>query len=181
MEQAKILKDAIDYVFSLNKEKTSVEPEVAGYLYELVLKGNVNLLAQWLHSDIIGLCLQESKVDDQIVVATKVYGKLDDNIKGTYIKYKALLDELAVRGSWRLTISRLARYKKEDAYLDALSKLSSQIGYSFYDSDIRELAEIFSTTDKERYREIIIELLTSCNFHSVVSDFENGLFEEYFG
>lgn len=42
-----------------------------------------------------------------------------------------------------------------------------------------QLALVFSTTDKARYREIIKELLTSCNFHSTREDFENGRFEDY--
>lgn len=73
----------------------------------------------------------------------------------------------------------LARFKKEDSYYKALHNVSTVINYSFYDKDLYQLALVFSTTDKARYREIIKELLTDCNFHSTCEDFENGRFEDY--
>lgn len=179
MVKAQILKDAIDWVYSLRVGTKEVEPEVGDYLAGLVKEENVPLLAQWLHSDIIALCLEEKERDNKYALAARIYSRLHEDIRVTYIQYKKLLDELDVRISWKKTISNLARFKKEDAYYKALHNVSTVINYSFYDKDLYQLALVFSTTDKARYREIIKELLTDCNFHSTCEDFENGRFEEY--
>lgn len=179
MVKAQIFKDAIDWVYSLRVGTKEVEPEVEDYLNGLVKEENVPLLAQWLHSDIIALCLEEKERDDKYALAARIYSRLHEDIKVTYIQYKGLLDELDVRISWKKTISVLARFKKEDAYYKALHNVSTVINYSFYDKDLYQLALVFSTTDKARYREIIKELLTDCNFHNTCEDFENGRFEDY--
>ena len=179
MVKAQILKDAIDWVYSLRVDTKEVEPEVEDYLAGLVKEENVPLLVQWLHSDIIALCLEEKERDNKYALATRIYRRLHDDIKVTHIQYKKLIDELDVRMSWKKTISVLARFKKEDAYYKALNNVSTIINYSFYDKDLYQLALVFSTTDKARYRESIKELLTDCNFHSTCEDFENGRFEEY--
>lgn len=179
MVKAQIFKDAIDWVYSLRVDTKEVEPEVENYLAELVKEENLPLLAQWLHNDIIAICLEEKERDNKYALAARIYSRLHEDIKVTYIQYKRLIDELDVRISWKKTISNLARFKKEDAYYKALNNVSTIINYSFYDKDLYQLALVFSTTDKARYREIIKELLTDCNFHSTCEDFENGRFEEY--
>lgn len=179
MVKAQIFKDAIDWVYSLRVGTKEVEPEVEDYLAGLVKEENVPLLAQWLHSDIIALCLEEQERDNKYALATRIYRRLHEDIQVTHIQYKKLIDELDVRISWKKTISNLARFKREDAYYKALNNVSTIINYSFYDKDLYQLALVFSTTDKARYREIIKELLTDCNFHSTCEDFENGRFEEY--
>lgn len=179
MVKAQIFKDAIDWVYSLRVGTKEVEPEVEDYLAGLVKEENVPLLAQWLHNDIIAICLEEKERGDKYALAARIYSRLHEDIKVTYIQYKKLLDELDVRMSWKKTISVLARFKKEDSYYTALNRICTVIDYSFYDRDLYQLALVFSTTDKARYREIIKELLTDCNFHSTCEDFENGRFEEY--
>lgn len=179
MLKAQILKDAIDWVYSLRVDTKEVELEVENYLAGLVKEENLPLLAQWLHNDIIAICLEEKERDNKYALATRIYSRLHEDIKVTYIQYKGLMDELDVRISWKKTISDLARFKKEDSYYKALSRICTVIEYSFYDKDLYQLALVFSTTDKARYREIIKELLTSCNFHSTCEDFENGRFEDY--
>ena len=179
MVKAQILKDAIDWVYSLRVDTKEVEPEVEEYLAGLVEEEKLPLLAQWLHNDIIAICLEEKERDNKYALAARIYSRLHEDIKVTYIQYKRLLDELDVRISWKKTISVLARFKKEDAYAKALNRICTIIEYSFYDKDLYQLALVFSTTDKARYREIIKQLLTSCNFHSTCDDFENGRFEDY--
>lgn len=179
MVKAQIFKDAIDWVYSLRVGTKEVEPEVGDYLAGLVKEENVPLLAQWLHNDIIAICLEEKERDDKYALAARIYSRLHEDIKVTYIQYKKLLDELDVRMSWKKTISVLARFKKEDSYYTALNRICTVIDYSFYDRDLSQLALVFSTTDKAKYREIIKQLLTSCNFHSTCDDFENGRFEDY--
>lgn len=179
MVKAQIFKDAIDWVYSLRVGTKEVEPEVGDYLAGLVKEENVPLLAQWLHNDIIAICLEEKERDNKYALAARIYSRLHEDIRVTYIQYKGLLDELDVRISWKKTISVLARFKKEDSYYKALHNVSTVINYSFYDKDLYQLALVFSTTDKARYREIIKELLTDCNFHSTCEDFENGKFEDY--
>lgn len=179
MIKAQIFKDAIDWVYSLRVDVKEVEPEVEDYLAGLVKEENVPLLAQWLHNDIIAICLEEKERDDKYALVARIYSRLHEDIKVTYIQYKGLLDELDVRMSWKKTISVLARFKKEDSYYTALNRICTVIDYSFYDRDLYQLALVFSTTDKARYREIIKELLTGCNFHSTCEDFESGRFEDY--
>lgn len=179
MVKAQILKGAIDWVYSLRVGTKEVEPEVEDYLVGLVKEENISLLAQWLHSDIIALCLEEKERDNKYALAARIYSRLHEDIKVTYIQYKRLLDELDVRISWKKTISVLARFKKEDSYYNALNRICMVIKYSFYDKDLYQLAWVFSTTDKARYREIINDLLTECNFHSTCEDFDNGRFEDY--
>lgn len=179
MVKAQILKDAIDWVYSLRVDTKEVEPEVENYLAELVKEENLPLLAQWLHNDIIAICLEEKERDNKYALAARIYSRLHEDITVTYIQYKKLLDELDVRMSWKKTISVLARFKKEDSYYTALNRICTVIDYSFYDRDLYQLALVFSTTDRARYREIIKQLLTSCNFHSTCDDFENGRFEDY--
>lgn len=61
MVKAQIFKDAIDWVYSLRVDTKEVEPEVENYLAELVKEENLPLLAQWLHNDIIAICLEEKE------------------------------------------------------------------------------------------------------------------------
>ena len=101
MVKAQILKDAIDWVYSLRVDTKEVEPEVENYLVGLVKEENIFLLAQWLHNDIIAICLEEKERDNKYALAARIYSRLHEDIKVTYIQYKRLLDELDVRISWK--------------------------------------------------------------------------------
>ena len=85
MVKAQIFKDAIDWVYSLRVGTKEVEPEVEDYLAGLVKEENVPLLAQWLHNDIIAICLEEKERDDKYALAARIYSRLHEDIKVTYI------------------------------------------------------------------------------------------------
>jgi len=82
------------------------------------------------------------------------------------INMAKIIESVEIRRNWE-TVLRKVRNSRV---------LSHKIGYCFYDSDIKKLAQLHKAN---KFRKKIEELLMDCNFHKECGDFSEGNYDEY--
>lgn len=149
--------------------------ELDSYLDSLVSVDAVPMLVACLRENIISACLKVMSLDERVALLTKIYEGLAFDIKERLINYQDLLDDIILRSSWGSTVTRLARYKKEETYNDALCKVLNTIKYNLYEADVQELSKIFRFTSSVKVGEIVKTLLLVCNREQEARDLIFGV------
>lgn len=149
--------------------------ELDSYLDSLVSVDAVPRLVACLRENIISACLKVISLDERVALLTKIYEGLTFEVKENFTDYQDLVGDIVLRSSWGSTVTRLARYRKEENYKDALCKVLGTLNYSLYENDLQELSKIFRFTSSVKVREVIKTLLLVCNHEQVA---RNLIFDE---
>jgi hypothetical protein len=156
-------------------ESANGSVDLNSYLDTLVSVGAIPMLVACLRDCVISTCLKVMSLDERVALLTKIYEGLALDIKEKLINYQDLLDDIILRSSWGSTVTRLARYKKEENYNDALCKVLNTIKYNLYEADVQELSKIFRFTSSVKVGEIVKTLLLVCNREQEARDLIFGV------
>ena len=164
MTDARELLNTIKYVRETYGNSILTESEV-NFLEVFTKNGNQKALSKWLKDEMLLISLREVKKAEQKILLFKMYKCLNERVLdflGDYF-YEELLNELDVRSSWKLTISRMVRYRDVKKREKAMMKVLNTINFSLYEVDVRKLQELFGASRDVRYKDAIIKVLTLCN------------------
>lgn len=156
-------------------ENANGSVDLNSYLDTLVSVDAKPMLVACLRGSVISTCLKVRGLDERVALLTKIYEGLAFDIKEKLINYQDLLDDIILRSSWGSTVTRLARYKKEENYNDALCKVLRTIKYNLYEADVQELSKIFRFTSSVKVGEIVKTLLLVCNREQEARDLIFGV------
>lgn len=164
MTGARELLNTIKYVRETYGNSVLTESEV-NFLEVFTKNENTKALSKWLKDEMLLISLREVKKAEQKILSFKMYKCLNERVLdllGDYF-YEELLNELDVRSSWKLTISRMVRYRDVKRREKAMMKVLNIINFSLYEVDVRKLQELFGASRDIRYKDAIIKVLTLCN------------------
>lgn len=156
-------------------ESANGSVDLNSYLDTLVSVDAIPMLVACLRENIISVCLEVISLDERVALLTKIYEGLTFEVKENFTDYQDLVGDIVLRSSWGSTVTRLARYKKEENYNDALCKVLNTIKYNLYEADVQELSKIFRFTSSVKVREIVKTLLLVCNREQEARDLIFGV------
>lgn len=164
MTDARELLNTIKYVRETYGNNVLTESEV-NFLEVFTKNDNAKALSKWLKDELLLISLRELKKAEQEILLFKMYKCLNErvlDILGDSF-YEELLNELDVRSSWKLTVSRMVRYRDIKKREKAMMKVLNTINFSLYEVDVRKLQELFGASRDVRYKDAIIKMLSMCN------------------
>lgn len=134
-------------------------------LDNLVEDGNIKALSNVLKDELLLISLRERKKAEQEILLFKMYKCLNERVLDLLGDsfYEELLTELDVRSSWKLTVSRMVRYRDVKKREKAMMTVLNSINFSLYEVDVRKLQELFGASRDVRYKDAIIKVLSMCN------------------
>lgn len=144
------------------------------------------VLSQWLSSDIVS-ALQEKNEEEQKNELVKVESWLKEELglslyqKLTLVgfSFDVIQRRLAIRNDWKKALNEVKLVDERDDAYDT-TPIARELGYSLYDSDLKELATIHKEEEDGSKLELIIEsLLTTLNFHEDCGEFIAGYYDNY--
>lgn len=156
-------------------ESANGSVDLNSYLDTLVSVDAIPMLVACLRENIISACLEVISLDERVALLTKIYEGLTFEVKENFTDYQDLVGDIVLRSSWGSTVTRLARYKKEENYNDALCKVLNTIKYNLYEADVQELSKIFRFTSSVKVGEIVKTLLLVCNREQEARDLIFGV------
>lgn len=156
--------NTIKYVRETYGNNVLTESEV-NFLEVFTKNENTKALIKWLKDEVLLISLREVKKAEQEILLFKMYKCLNERILDLLGDsfYEELLNELNVRSSWKLTVSRMVRYRDVKKREKAMMKVLNVINFSLYEVDVRKLQELYSASRDIRYKDAIIKVLTLCN------------------
>lgn len=179
VQDIKDLRTAIDKIGEVYYKDSPLEVDLVECLEKYVRDANTYMLSRWLKADILDVVLRVQGYDKQVKMLHEVLSLLPEQVINRYVDIDRLCKELRIRGSWKKTISNIARCKLEGSRDEAMSKVLTVIEYGFSLGDLKKMAAVYMGTNRQDYRDVIEDMLTYCNFHSVCADFRRGDFEGY--
>lgn len=156
-------------------ESANGSVDLNSYLDTLVSVDAIPMLVACLRENIISACLEVISLDERVALLTKIYEGLTFEVKENFTDYQDLVGDIVLRSSWGSTVTRLARYKKEENYNDALCKVLNTIKYNLYEADVQELSKIFRFTSSVKVGEVVKTLLLVCNREQEARDLIFGV------
>ena len=168
MTAARELLNTIKYVRETYGNSVLTESEV-NFLEVFTKNDNPKALSKWLKDEMLLISLREVKKAEQEILLFKMYKCLNERVLdllGDYF-YEELLNELDVRSSWKLTISRMVRYRDVKKREKAMMKVLNIINFNLYEVDVQKLLELFKVTRDVRYKDAIIKVLNMCNRYDI--------------
>lgn len=144
------------------------------------------VLSQWLSSDIVS-ALQEKNEEEQKNELVKVESWLKEELglslyqKLTLVgfSFDVIQRRLAIRNDWKKALNEVKLVDERDDAYDT-TPIARELGYSLYDSDLKELATIHKEKEDGSKLQLIIEsLLTTLNFHEDCGEFIAGYYDNY--
>lgn len=144
------------------------------------------VLSQWLSSDIVS-ALQEKNEKEQKNELVKVESWLKEELglslyqKLTLVgfSFDVIQRRLAIRNDWKKALNEVKLVDERDDAYDT-TPIARELGYSLYDSDLKELATIHKEEEDGSKLQLIIEsLLTTLNFHEDCGEFIAGYYDNY--
>ena len=164
MTDARELLNTIKYVRETYGNNVLTESEVK-FLEVFTKNDNTKALSKWLKDEMLLISLREVKKAEQEVLLFKMYKCLNERVLDLLGNsfYEELLNELGVRSSWKLTVSRMVRYRDVKKREKAMMQVLNTINFSLYEVDVRKLQELFGASRDVRYKDAIIKVLTLCN------------------
>lgn len=144
------------------------------------------VLSQWLSSDIVS-ALQEKNEEEQKNEIVKVESWLKEELglslyqKLTLVgfSFDVIQRRLAIRNDWKKALNEVKLVDERDDAYDT-TPIARELGYSLYDSDLKELATIHKEEEDGSKLQLIIEsLLTTLNFHEDCGEFIAGYYDNY--
>ena len=144
------------------------------------------ILSQWLSSDIVS-ALQEKNEEEQKDDLVKVESWLKEELglslyqKLTLVgfSFDVIQRRLAIRNDWKKALNEVKFVDERDDDYDT-TPIARELGYSLYDSDLKELATIHKEEEDGSELQLIIEsLLTTLNFHEDCGEFIAGYYDNY--
>lgn len=179
VQDIKDLRTAIDKIGEVYYKDSPLDADLVKCLEKYVQDANTNMLSSWLKADILDVVLRVQGYDKQVDLLHEVLRYIPERLVNKYIDIDKVTKELRIRGSWRRTISNVAKCKTVESRDEAIWKVVSTLEYKFSLGDFKKLAVVYRDTDRQDYRYIIEDMLTYCNFHSVCGDFRRGDFKDY--
>lgn len=164
MTDAREVLNTIKYVRETYGNNVLTESEV-NFLEVFTKNENTKALSKWLKDELLLISLKELKKVEQEILLFNMYRSLNERvleILGDSF-YEELLDELDIRSSWKLTVSRMVRYRDVKKREKAMMKVLNVIDFSLYEVDVRKLQELYGASRDIRYKDAIIKVLTLCN------------------
>lgn len=149
-------------------------------------EGWLFVLSQWLSSDIVS-ALQEKNEEEQKNELVKVESWLKEELglslyqKLTLVgfSFDVIQRRLAIRNDWKKALNEVKLVDERDDAYDT-TPIARELGYSLYDSDLKELATIHKEEEDGSKLQLIIEsLLTTLNFHEDCGEFIAGYYDNY--
>ena len=164
MTDARELLNTIKYVRETYGDSGLTENEV-NFLEVFTKNDNLKALSKWLKDEMLLISLREVKKAEQKMLLFKMYKCLNERVLDLLGDsfYEELLNELDVRSSWKLTVSRMVRYRDVKKREKAMMQVLNTINFSLYEVDVRKLQELFGASRDVRYKDAIIKVLTLCN------------------
>lgn len=164
MTDARELLNTIKYVRETYGNSVLTESEV-NFLEVFTKNGNPKALSKWLKDEMLLISLREVKKAEQEILLFKMYKCLNERVLDLLGDsfYEELLNELDIRSSWKLTVSRMVRYRDVKKREKAMMKVLNTINFSLYEVDVRKLQELFGASRDVRYKDAIIKVLSMCN------------------
>ena len=144
------------------------------------------VLSQWLSSDIVST-LQEKNEEEQKNELVKVESWLKEELglslyqKLTLVgfSFDIIQRRLAIRNDWKKALNEVKLVDERDDDYDT-TPIARELGYSLYDSDLKELSTIHKEEEDGSKLQLIIEsLLTTLNFHEDCGEFIAGYYDNY--
>lgn len=164
MTDARELLNTIKYVRETYGNSVLTESEV-NFLEVFTKNDNLKALSKWLKDEMLLISLREVKKAEQEILLFKMYKCLNERVLDLLGDsfYEELLNELDIRSSWKLTVSRMVRYRDVKKREKAMMKVLNTINFSLYEVDVRKLQELFGASRDVRYKDAIIKVLSMCN------------------
>ena len=144
------------------------------------------VLSQWLSSDIVST-LQEKNEEEQKNELVKVESWLKEELglslyqKLTLVgfSFDIIQRRLAFRNDWKKALNEVKLVDERDDDYDT-TPIARELGYSLYDSDLKELATIHKEEEDGSKLQLFIEsLLTTLTFHEDCGEFIAGYYDNY--
>lgn len=179
VQDIKDLRTAIYKIGEVYYKDSPLETDLVECLEKYVRDANTYMLSSWLKADILDVVLRVQGYDKQVKLLHEVLSLVPEQVINKHVDIDRMCKELRIRGSWKKTISNIARCKKVESRDDAIWKVLSTLEYEFSLGDFKKLAVVYRDTDRQDYRYIIDDMLTYCNFQSVCVDFRLGSFKDY--
>lgn len=164
MTGARELLNTIKYVRETYGNSVLTESEV-NFLEVFTKNDNTKALSKWLKDEMLLISLREVKKAEQEILLFKMYKCLNERVLDLLGDsfYEELLNEIDIRSSWKLTVSRMVRYRDVKKREKAMMKVLDTINFSLYEVDVRKLQELFGASRDVRYKDAIIKVLSMCN------------------
>lgn len=147
---------------------------------------NLAILSKWLLVDVVKI-LKDKKEEEQKSGIAKVESWLKEDL-GTSLYQKlvakgfsadVIRERLAIRNNWRKTLNNV-EYVEEYGGDYNTFPIASKLGFSLYESDLKELAMIHKNEEPGSKLQTVIEnLLTDMNFHEDCGEFIAGYYDNY--
>lgn len=179
VQDIKDLRTAIDKIGEVYYKDSPLDASLVECLEKYVRDANTNMLSSWLKADILNVVLRVQGYDKQVKLLHEVLSLVPEQVINKHVDIDRVCKELRIRGSWKRTISNIAKCKMVESRDEAIWKVVSTLEYKFSLGDFKKLAVVYRNTDRQDYRYIIEDMLTYCNFHSVCGDFRRGDFKDY--
>lgn len=179
VQDIKDLRAAIDKIGEVYYKDSPLDASLVECLEKYVRDANTYMLSSWLKADILDVILRVQDYDKQVKLLHEVLSLVPKQVINKHVDIDRMCKELRIRGSWKRTISNIAKCKMVESRDEAIWKVISTLEYKFSLGDFKKLAVVYRDTDRQDYRYIIEDMLTYCNFHSVCGDFRRGDFESY--
>lgn len=147
---------------------------------------NLAILSKWLLVDVVDM-LKDKKEEEQEIEIAKVESWLKEDLGASlYQKLVAkgfsadvIRERLAIRNDWKKTLNNVEYVEEYGGDYDTLS-IASKLGFSLYESDLKELAMIHKNEQPGSKLQTVIEnLLTDMNFHEDCGEFIAGYYDNY--
>ena len=149
-------------------------------------KDNLAILSNWLLVDVVEM-LKDKNEEEQESEIAKVESWLKEDL-GASLYQKlvakgfstdAIQERLAIRNDWRKTLNNV-EYVEEYGGDYNTFPIASKLGFSLYESDLKELAMIHKNEEPGSKLQTVIEnLLTDMNFHEDCGEFIAGYYDNY--
>ena len=145
------------------------------------------VLSQWLSSDIVSTLQEKNNEEEQKNELVKVESWLKEELglslyqKLTLVgfSFDVIQRRLAIRNDWKKALNEVKLVDERDDAYDTVP-IARELGYSLYDSDLKELATIHKEEEDGSKLQLIIEsLLTTLNFHEDCGEFIAGYYDNY--
>ena len=146
-QDIKDLRLAIDKIGEIYYKDSPLDADLVKCLEKYVQDANTYMLSSWLKADILDVVLRVQDYDKQVKLLHEVLSLVPEHLVGRHIDVDKVCKELRIRGSWKKTLSNIARCKKVESRDDAIWKVLSTLEYKFSLGDFKQLAVVYKCTN----------------------------------
>lgn len=111
VQDIKDLRTAIDKIGEVYYKDSPLDASLVECLEKYVRDANTNMLSSWLKADILNVVLRVQGYDKQVKLLHEVLSLVPEQVINKHVDIDRVCKELRIRGSWKRTISNIAKCK----------------------------------------------------------------------